>query len=660
MVHEVSARTACFALMAVLLAACGGEDAPSTGTTAGKDASADSQGDAAVVAAVDAASDSSADVAQDPCPGGEGCLCEDDAGCDDKNPCTTNGNCQEGACSAPTAVVCDDGNQCTEDFCLPSGACSSKPAPSWCSDGNPCTTGDLCKDGGCLPGVAKDCGDGNPCTDDSCVVGQGCQYVDNASECIAENACAETSYCSLGGCEQGKAKPCDDNNPCTWNSCDPISGCHYLGVPDAATCTDGELFGGRCWKAMKQDVNWNQAREACHAWGGELASMRNAADNSAVRKAADQVCGQVPALFGLNDIAIEGKYRWADGENSNYANFHTGEPNNAGNEDVFEIYVDGTWNDLAEGATLACAVCSRWVIYACDDGEPCTAPTVCQGGSCLPATVTPSCDDGNGCTLDGCAVGLGCGHTPSDDGSLCGGSGVCTSGYCVLPASEATPSSCAELAQDATSGVYWLDLDGPGAATPTQVYCDTQGDGGGWSLVLEVDGSQADSAYDSPLWIGTSPELTAPPWPSKISARLKGYATIPVKDVRLVFEVDGVPRSLVIAGGAKGSTLQQLLNGPKVSTSLSVLDWEGLLPKGTLQGNCLEQGFQVEASGVKLRLGIFGNNENDCSSVDSWLGIGSSGGPCGVDTPPGAGNVACWGGDHGGAKTAAMVYVYVR
>ncbi len=646
-------------MTAWLLVSCGSSDAPSTAakTDSSSADSAHTDGASGDGATQDAA-------AADPCPGGEGCPCQSDTDCNDKDPCTIRGTCVDGACTAPTAKPCDDGNQCTEDFCKPGGACGSKPTASWCSDGNPCTVGDTCQGGACTSGAAKDCGDDNPCTDDSCVVGQGCQYVANTIECIAENACSETSYCSLGSCEQGKAKPCDDNNPCTWNSCDPVTGCLYVGIPGAATCTDGELFAGRCWKAMKQDTTWGKARDACHAWGGELASMRNAADNSALRKAADQACGAVPAFFGLNDIAIEGKYRWIDGENSNYSNFHSGEPNNAGNEDVVEIYADGTWNDLPESATLACAVCSRWASYPCDDGEPCTAPTVCEKGACLPATVTPSCDDGNPCTLDGCAVGLGCGNTPSDDGSACGGTGACLGGYCVLPAGDTTPTNCAELPKDATSGVYWLDLDGPGEATPTQVYCDMQGDGGGWALVLEVDGSQEDSAYDSPVWLGTSPELTAPPWPTKITARLKGYAVTKLKDIRVVFVVDGVARSMVIAsggpGGGQGPTLHQLLTGPKISTGLSVLDWEGLLPKGTLQGNCLTQGFQVEASGVKLRLGIFGNNENDCDSVDSWIGIGSSGGPCGVQAPPGAGNVACWGGDHGSAKVPAMVYVYVR
>ena len=63
-----------------------------------------------------------------------------------------------------------------------------------------------------------------------------------------------------------------------------------------------------------------------------------------------------------------------------------------------------------------------------------------------------------------------------------------------------------------------------------------------------------------------------------------------------------------------------------------------------------------------MRIGILGNNENNCKSADSWLGIG---GFVGNQCLPGAsnntcGNVAACGADNGNKNIVSIGYVFVR
>lgn len=617
----------------------------------------------------ESAADGATELPGSTCPGGPGCACTSDQECGTGDPCVYGVACEEGACSGGFHDTCDDENPCTTDICSAPGGCSHTVNSSWCSDGNPCTVGDTCAIGACVAGPAKQCSDGNPCTDDACIPGQGCQFANNAVECAPANDCIEASFCTMGYCLQGKGKPCDDGQPCTYDGCNPATGCEFLALPGAATCADGLSEAGRCWKAAKPaaPLTWAAARSWCQGWGGELASARHVYDNARIRKLADAACGQVPAWIGLHDQPQEGKFRWTDGESSQYRQWNQGEPNNSGEEDVTEQVPGGGWNDLPVAAARQCFVCARSLWPAsCDDGEPCTAPSLCQGATCLPSAASSDCDDANPCTADGCAVGLGCGHTAVDDGNACGG-GLCQGGVCMVEKTPDVPKSCAWIPLGQPNGVYWIDPDGGGPVQPFQAWCDLSeagtasqsGPSGGWTLVLEVDGSSADAAWAAPLWTEATATAGASLWPSKENARHSGYATVPVTQLRVGMVVGGVTRTLVLA--AQGPNLRALLTGKPVATKADLLQWQALLPQGSLQSYCHSQGLAVVAgNGAKVRIGILGNNENDCASVDSWLGLGAAPVVCGQKGAPTAGNVACWNPDHGPANLAATAWVMVR
>ncbi len=160
--------------------------------------------------------------------------------CDDGSKCTKNDKCFNGACSGD-AVNCDDSNPCTIDSCDSATGCSNAAMAddTACDDGVPCTIGDACKSGTCKSGADKikvafaqgGCKDDNECTLDLCqkVSGICINSVEEGSSCDDGDACTEGDVCDKSGnCQKGKSKTCSDNKNCTVDSCDSKSGCVFL------------------------------------------------------------------------------------------------------------------------------------------------------------------------------------------------------------------------------------------------------------------------------------------------------------------------------------------------------------------------------------------------------------------------------------------------
>lgn len=202
---------------------------------------------------------------------------EDGTICDDGNVCTENDKCIQGKCRGQ-AILCDDLNECTNNMCDPQTGCFFKKLTTPCDDHNPCTSNDYCYLGECV-GKANKCicesdeecllwDDGDPCNgvlrciagfcaiapgstvkcegDTACALavcdkadGQ-CKLVPVADgkPCEDGNACTIGETCSMGVCGGGTPLSCDDHNPCTADSCDPVVGC--LHIPVLASCDDGD------------------------------------------------------------------------------------------------------------------------------------------------------------------------------------------------------------------------------------------------------------------------------------------------------------------------------------------------------------------------------------------------------------------------------------
>ena len=86
--------------------------------------------------------------------------------------------------------------------------------------------------------------------------------------------------------------------------------------------------------------------------------------------------------------------------------------------------------------------------------------------------------------------------------------------------------------------------------------------------------------------------------------------------------------------------------------------WKSLISGSSLQRNCNREGFNVYYSGIRVRLGILGNQENDCNTPDSYIGLGTH---FFRNVGNAAGNLAyCCSPDNGHKNLKVMGYILVR
>jgi subtilisin family serine protease len=81
-----------------------------------------------------------------------------------------------------------------------------------------------------------DCDDDNPCTRDTCTPETGCENtpLDDGDACPDGNLCNGNETCQAGVCTPGTPLVCNDDSVCTNDSCSPAAGCVFQN-----TCDDG-------------------------------------------------------------------------------------------------------------------------------------------------------------------------------------------------------------------------------------------------------------------------------------------------------------------------------------------------------------------------------------------------------------------------------------
>ncbi len=307
---------------------------------------------------------------------------------------------------------CNDADGCTHDTCHAVNGCQATPATTntgniSCDDGNACSQSKDCKNGVCVAATTKDCNDNNPCTADSCNPYTGnCVYGTpvGSPKCDDGNACTE-EYCTGGECKKSN-KVCDDNNICTDDSCDTKSGCKA--THNAAACDDGVLCTssdkcvlGTC-KGTPNTVpcdDFNQCTTADTCTNGSCAGKDVVCPDKDENVCTVETCS---VFTGCKVTSIKACY---DGKICT--------------------------NDYCDPKVGTCVFTNNY--NPCSDNELCTVGDFCAGGQCNSGKLN-DCDDVDICTADKCVSNVGCSNTYSpkcEDGSLCTLDDLCAFGFCL-------------------------------------------------------------------------------------------------------------------------------------------------------------------------------------------------------------------------------------
>ncbi len=529
--------------------------------------------------------------------------------CDDGDLCTESDSCTDGVCVG-TALTCDDDNPCTYGSCIPGVGCYQFANKAACDDGSACTDGDGCAGGGCVPGPMLVCDDGNPCTADVCDPVSGCLSTPSSGLCDDGNPCTDGDQCSGGACGgapvtsdgEPDAAVCGEAQYCLVGDCvanlpptiptvsvepaSPVSGDELECLVSGSVDPDG-------WPGapLSYSVEWLVDGESvgpeppATTFGAEITCVGRASDGVALSSAGSAsvtVGNAPPTIVSVTVLPSLTCYVVAtDGDDDPAAldvvtiwtvNGVELAPNaapGANGCDLVKCRVIVSDGDLAATADSAPVVlppdddcgtnpCTEYDCHPtggctssaktglCDDGDPCTELTTCQGQVCKGVPTT--CDDDDTCTTDDCVEGLGCAFTANDscdDGIACTADSCHPQLGCLYDGAPPAPPNDFALSSGIPVGqTGWID--------PTDEY-DTE----------LVQGSQGGLHVDAAYRLTPPPGYAGSPLLTKIEATLSlGCCTDPV-----VSELndDTWPSWLIAEGVYQG---QFIFLMPKVDATL--------------------------------------------------------------------------------------------
>ena len=144
--------------------------------------------------------------------------------------------------------------------------------------------------------------------------------------------------------------------------------------------------------------------------------------------------------------------------------------------------------------------------------------------------------------------------------------------------------------------------------------------------------------------------------------KLPTYWNTPFTKICLGMKVGSDTRFILLPKQAR-SLYSLIADGVYRATSLTRDTWKSLIAGSSLQLNCAKEGFntkpddEANVDHAKSRIGILGNEQNDCNSPDSVIGFGN--GDYHHSTTCGNG-ASEYNADNGSNDTAAMGYIFVQ
>jgi hypothetical protein len=268
---------------------------------------------------------------------------------------------------------------------------------------------------------------------------------------------------------------------------------------------------------------------------------------------------------------------------------------------------------------------------------------------------------------------LGCGFGRWNDANntvaMDLGTVICSTNDAVLP----TQRSCADIVSagsvqnvsaDGISGPYTL-LDRNNA--PYEAWCDMSTAGGGWTLGMKLDRASTRFHYDSGDWTVNSTFNHGSVNLTTTDAKFASFASVPLDEIMVGMNTSlgsntaaSLAHFTMLRVPVVGSSLMALFQGGSVATGVGRNAWKGLIAGSSLQPNCNAEGINIGNNYSRVRVGILGNNENDCNTPDSRIGLGGRGNACGQNDNITSGNTARCGGDNGDRDLVANGLLFAR
>ena len=376
-------------------------------------------------------------------PDCEGRECGDD-GC--------NGNCGE----------CDDGDWCNgQETCDEGYGVCLPGTPIICDDGQFCNGYELCdaESGECLPGGGPGLEDGIDCTHDECDE-EASEIIhlpdhllcDDNNPCTVDTCVVEDGGCHYEQLNNGLTEDCDDGNPCTEDGCldgdcsSVLLPIEELVVEDCVCESDEDCL-------PLNDEDYCNGTLSCKAAEGVSVCM---VDSETIPTCDDELfCNGLEVCLPETGDCLAGVIPLVDDQIPCTTDTCDELIDQVVHEPAHDVCDNGIFCDGSELCLPDQGGCAPGDPLQIDDGVECTTNVCDEAGKQIVHLAQHTvCDDSNVCTDDFCDLLQGCVHVGNanecSDGNFCTVGDSCIDGVCQADGmvtcnddSECTVDSCA-------------------------------------------------------------------------------------------------------------------------------------------------------------------------------------------------------------------------